>query len=137
MCLILLVLVGCGGGAGTTTAGTDGFAGNIWAPRSSSDADDDDLRQAVEAYSEAFLTGDADVGYVLYSQRCKHRVSKERFVLLTTMAAEIYGPLPITSYAAEISGDFARVTYTFDVSELDQETEPWVRELGQWRQDDC
>jgi hypothetical protein len=45
--------------------------------------------------------------------------------------------LPIVSYDAQVSGDHARVTYTYDVAALNQDAEPWVREEGFWKTDDC
>jgi len=41
------------------------------------------------------------------------------------------------AYDADIAGDMARVTYTFDLAAINQDSEPWVRESGVWRQDDC
>ncbi|WP_182347803.1 hypothetical protein [Tomitella gaofuii] len=93
----------------------------------------------METYSDAYLTGDADAGYALLSQRCQHRIGKAEFVVMTAMAVDLYGgaALPMTSYNVHRSGDLARVTYTYATSDLDQESEPWVREGGHWRQDDC
>jgi hypothetical protein len=45
--------------------------------------------------------------------------------------------LPIKTYDANISGDLARVTYTYDVAEINQDSEPWVKESGAWHEDDC
>ena len=53
-------------------------------------------------------------------------------------AGQMYGSaLPITAYDAQISGDLARVTYTYAVPALDQSAEPWTSEDGAWKQDDC
>ena len=37
----------------------------------------------------------------------------------------------------QISGDLARVTYAYDVVEINQDSETWVREGGHWHEDDC
>ncbi|TYB39699.1 hypothetical protein FXF50_04790 [Micromonospora sp. AP08] len=51
---------------------------------------------------------------------------------------QMYGKaMPIKTFQAQISGDLARVTYTYDVPALNQNKEPWVREDGTWKQDDC
>jgi len=53
-------------------------------------------------------------------------------------AGQVYGSaLPITGYDARITGDLAQVTYAYDVPALDQTSEPWTREDGAWKQDDC
>jgi hypothetical protein len=45
--------------------------------------------------------------------------------------------LPVRSFVAEVSGDLARVTYTYDLKAINQDAEPWVREDGKWKEDDC
>ncbi len=136
-CLVLFLLAGCESGA--STADTDSDAADVSESTNADAAVDGRLRKAVEAYSDAYLAGDADAGYALLSQRCQHRIGKAEFAAMTAMAADVYGgtALPMTSYTAHRSGDLARVTYTYATSDLDQESEPWVREHGQWRQDDC
>jgi hypothetical protein len=53
-------------------------------------------------------------------------------------AKQVYGKaLPIKSFDAQISSDLARATYTYDVPALNQTKEPWVREGGAWKEDDC
>lgn len=100
-------------------------------------ADSTSLRTAVTAYSDAYLTGDM-AAYELLSVRCKSRLPAEQFRSLITGAKSLYGtPLPLRSFKAEISGDLARVTYTFDDSSINQEAEPWTREGGEWHEDDC
>ncbi|WP_207506509.1 nuclear transport factor 2 family protein [Klenkia taihuensis] len=97
-----------------------------------------ELRAAVQSYSDAFLTGDADVAYDLLTARCKDRTSAAQFSGIVSAASQLYGAaLPITSYSAEVSEDLARVTYTYDVPAINQTSEPWAREDGEWKQDDC
>ncbi|MDP9432169.1 MAG: hypothetical protein M3P91_05535 [Actinomycetota bacterium] len=101
-------------------------------------ATDDGLRTAVRNYSDAFLSGDPVTAYAAFSERCKQNISLSYFTGIVAAAKATYGSaLPIRTYEAETSGDFARVTYTYDVPALNQTREPWSREKGQWRQDDC
>jgi hypothetical protein len=136
-----VTLAACGG-TNEDTEAIATAAGEAKAPASTpsaeDDADDDELRVAVQAYSDAFLTGQPVEGYALFSARCKERVSLSYFTGLVTGAKGAYGSaLPFKSFDAEVSGDLARVTYTYDVPALDQTAEPWTYEDGQWRQDDC
>ena len=97
-----------------------------------------ELRQAVVAYSDAFLDAKSKVGYELFSARCKERVTLSEFTGMLTAAKQMYGKaMPIKTFEAQISGNLARVTYTYDVPALNQTKEPWVREDGKWKQDDC
>lgn len=96
------------------------------------------LEAAVRAYSDTFLTADAESSYDLLSDRCQARVSKDQWELLMASVEQQYGTaLPIRTYEAEISGDLARVTYAYDVAAINQDREPWVWERQGWRQDDC
>ncbi|WP_230860114.1 nuclear transport factor 2 family protein [Actinoplanes aureus] len=98
----------------------------------------EELRAAVQAYSDAFLSGDATTAYGLLSDRCRKRTSQEEFTGIVDAAKELYGsPLPFKSYSATISGDLGRVTYTYSIKAINQEKEPWAREAGNWHQDDC
>ncbi|RAO46713.1 hypothetical protein ONO86_03249 [Micromonospora noduli] len=90
------------------------------------------------AYSDAFLDAKPTVAYDLFSARCKDRLALSEFTGMLTAAKQVYGKaLPLKSFDSQISGDLARVTYTYDVPALNQIKEPWVREGGKWKQDDC
>lgn len=109
-------------------------------PASTADAEagDVELKQAVQAYSDAYLTGDADAAYALLSARCQKRMTKPEFTALVGRAKAQFGDaLPFKSYDAELNGNQARVTYTYTVASINQEQEPWVLEDGAWREDDC
>lgn len=96
------------------------------------------LRTAVQAYSDAYLTGKSSTAYALLSARCRKRMSSSAFSALTSAAQATYGSaLPIKSFDAEVSGNLARVTYTYDLKAINQDAEPWVREDGKWKEDDC
>ncbi|SDH14690.1 hypothetical protein [Klenkia brasiliensis] len=143
----LLGLAGCGSTPEESAAATSSIpAGTSTSSEStstssaatSSEPAQDGLRDAVQSYSNAFLTGDAVAAYDLFTVRCKDRTSLAQFTGIVAAASQLYGSaLPITSYSAEVSGNLARVTYTYDVSAINQTSEPWAREEGQWKQDDC
>jgi hypothetical protein len=96
------------------------------------------LRTAVQAYSDAYLTGMSPTAYALLSARCRKRMSNSAFYALTSAAESTYGSaLPIRSFGAEVSGDLARLTCTYDLKAINQDAEPWVREDGKWKEDDC
>ena len=138
------LLVGCGAQADAETRtdlGATSYAAGptTTAPtQSSAPAPEDELRVAVQGYSDGFLGGDPTVAYQYFSARCKEKVSLSYFTGIVTAAKMTYGNvLPIVSYGAQISGDLARVTYAYDVVALNQDAEPWVREEGLWKTDDC
>ncbi|MFJ9314816.1 hypothetical protein ACIRN4_11535 [Pimelobacter simplex] len=95
------------------------------------------LRAAVQAYSDAFLTGDAARSYALLSARCRDRHARSEWDDILAAARQSFGEaLPLKSYEEEVSGHLARVTYTYAVSQINQSDEPWVDENG-WKNDDC
>ena len=118
--VLIAVVAGCSGDAETAPGHTS-----------------DDLRYAVQAYSDSYLTGDI-AAYELLSARCQERFTIAQFHGLLAAAESAYGvSLPLRTFAADVSGDLARATYTYDVAAIDQQAEPWTREGGQWKQDDC
>jgi hypothetical protein len=143
----VLVLAGCGGNttqktAPPTTTSPSGTPTKTVAPSQSPSptktAAPDPLRVAVQAYSDAYLTGKPLVSYNLLSKRCQARVSLSYWTGLVTAAKDAYGSaLPIKTYSEHVEGTLARVTYTYDVSAIDQTDEPWVMESGHWHEDDC
>ena len=98
----------------------------------------DDLKAAVQAYSDAFLTGDSKTAYGLLSKRCRNRTTLNEFSVIVAAAKATYGSaLPLETFSASVSGDLARATYTYSIKAINQDTEPWVRENGSWHEDDC
>jgi hypothetical protein len=143
-----LALTGCGNDSNSsrpaTTGGTPSNApttvegSSIGTPRPSASPGRDELRAAVQAYSDAFPDGRATAAYDMFTARCKQRITRSQFTGIVQAAKQLYGKaLPIKTYSAEVSGNLARVTYTYDVPALDQTKEPWTRENGVWKQDDC
>jgi hypothetical protein len=96
------------------------------------------LEDAVRAYSDAYLSDDAVTAWEMLSERCRDRLGRSEFSSIVSLATDLYGDAQITSLTVDDrSGSLARVTYRFDVGELDQEREPWVFEDDEWRIDDC
>jgi hypothetical protein len=139
----LLLLAACAGGETAATEAAPA-SGSSSAPATSASTGSsepvkaDELRGAVQGYSDGFLGSEPVEAYDYFSARCKEKVSLSYFTGIVIAAKSTYGSaLPITSYDAQVDGDLARVTYTYEVPALNQEAEPWVREGGQWKTDDC
>lgn len=99
---------------------------------------DGSLERAVRSYSAAYLSGDGEAAHDLLSERCRERVPLDEFNPAVAAAPRLYGGAEMTSLTVdEQSGDLARVTYRYTIRDIDQEKEPWVRENGGWRNDDC
>lgn len=149
--VVVLFLTGCGGAvegnAGTrgtppalspSTTSTNMTSTPSSPPSSETTSVEAALRTAVQAYSDAFLSGNGKRAYALLSTRCRERNTLAEFSAMTDQAKALYGdPLPMKSYKAQISQDMARVTYTYAISDINQSREPWVRESGDWHEDDC
>ncbi|MFT4081174.1 MAG: hypothetical protein QM638_01180 [Nocardioides sp.] len=149
--LILLVLpalalTACGGGGDqkttisvTTPAASTSTSTSTEAAEPSASDSAPRIRDAVQAYSDAFLTGEGAKAYGLLSTRCQERTSQSDFEATVSQAGEQYGnALSFASFSADVSGTMARVTYTYaDYPEIDQDSEPWVLEDGAWHEDDC
>jgi hypothetical protein len=118
--------------AGESTAAAGGGSGK------SAGGSEAQLKAAVQAYSDAFLSGEGTKAYNLLSERCRKRTSLSEFTGIVTAAKQMYGSaLPLKTYEAEVSGNLARVTYTYPIRAINQDREPWTREGGSWHQDDC
>lgn len=96
------------------------------------------LHAAVQAYSDAYLSGNGEAAYALLSKRCQKIYTLEWFSALVDQAKNLYGnPLPMTSFKAHIAGGTARVTYTYTITAINQTDQPWTLEAGGWRDDNC
>lgn len=96
------------------------------------------LEESVRSYSAAYLGGRPESAYALLSARCRDRLSLAELTAATTAAQRLYGGARMTALEVEtLEGSLARVTYHYDNPALDQQAEPWTKEDGQWRQDDC
>jgi hypothetical protein len=134
---VLAALAGCGSKEQPTATITHDETGATTAALTVTKDSSAELEAAVRAYSAAFLSGRSEA-YELLSQRCKERMPRAGFLQVLTAASQLYGPQEIVSLKVDqIAGDLGRVTSTYVKSELDQRSEPWVRENGVWRVDDC
>jgi hypothetical protein len=98
-----------------------------------------DLEKAVRAYSDAYFATDTATAYGMLSTRCRGEVTQAAYGQSIAAATKAYGKThTIKSLTVDqMSGDMARVTYTYDATVLDQKQQPWTREGGAWRWDAC
>jgi hypothetical protein len=97
----------------------------------------DGPRETVYAYSQAYLGGHGGAAHALLSTRCKKLITEAEMITLAGLAKQWYGPQPIATYDEHVTGEHAKVTYTYTVDSLNQKDQPWVRESGAWRNDNC
>lgn len=136
-----LVLAGCGQAATTATPAPSSSPSAPPAstpaltPSASPSMDPSAaLETAVRAYSKACLSGDAKAAYLLRSKPAQKLMSYAAFKAAITQIAATYGDASMTSLrVVSLSGSKARVTYRYDIGEIDQVREPWVLERGEWR----
>lgn len=96
------------------------------------------LETAVRAYSDAYFKPDTAAGHAMLSARCKEQLPAEVYGATVEAGAKAYGKQEIKSLTVDqLSGDLARVTYSYSVPLLDQKSQPWAREGGQWKYDAC
>lgn len=96
------------------------------------------LTAAVRAYSDAYFKPDSHAAGALLSDRCRAQISADVYDATLTQAVATYGHQAISTITVDsLSGDMARVTYTYTVPALDQHAQPWVREAGAWHYDAC
>ena len=123
---VAALLVGsaaCGGGGGAAGATAD---------------TDEGLKNNVKSYSLAYLAGDGQTAWDLLSARCQKRITLAQMKEMTATAAVTFGQHEISTYEADVHDTLARVTYTYaDAASINQDSEPWVKESGTWKQDDC
>ena len=90
------------------------------------------IQDAVGAYTDSVLSGDAETAYGLLSAHC------QQVVPLAEFAASLPDgtPTPVSGFDAQVEGGSASVSYT--AGTLTADGEAWVREdQGQWRKDAC
>ena len=141
------VLLGaCGGGSSddaspTTTkandtTGTEASTSSA-PPATTTEADAPSLEDAVRAYTDAFLGGDEEAAYALLSERCHGEMASAQFKDIVDQAEATYSGESITSYAENVNGNTATVTYELTDPVLNQTNERWVLENGAWLNDEC
>lgn len=96
------------------------------------------LEQAVEDYTAALFSGDAN-GYSLVSARCKKQMPETEWVEMAETAHQQYGAQKATNVKVDqMSGDLARVSYgAGNIPQFNRESQSWTREDGTWRWDAC
>lgn len=118
----------------TTATGASSKAPTSSAPDNATSA----LESAVRAYSAAYFKPDPKAAAALLSDRCRSQISAAVYGAQLKAAAKNFGPQPIkTLKVDQISGDLARVSYTYAVPGLNQADQPWTREHGKWHYDAC
>lgn len=139
MVLMLAGVASCSGGdSGSSSASSSPSPRSSSSSHSTAPKGSTDLRAAVQGYSDAFLGGKPKVAYGYLSAKCHRQESLRALAAIIAAAKATYGkPLPITSYKAQVAGGLARVTYGYSVPVLNQDGEPWVRERGGWKNDEC
>jgi hypothetical protein len=97
------------------------------------------LLDAVQGYSDAYLSGDADTAYAYLSARCQTALGHDEFTTDVEAAANSYGePLPFQVYKASEFGGAAYVTYTYKAApEINARGQLWTRDDGTWHYDAC
>ncbi|MEE1765849.1 hypothetical protein [Streptomyces sp. SP18BB07] len=111
-----------------------------------SDADTAGLEAAVRAYNAAYFANDPDTTHGMLSARCQKLITRAGMAVLTERAEQTERavgdsePKDVKRFEVDeisTSGDEARVSYGVGLPKFDQKQEPWVREAGDWRYDDC
>ena len=135
---LLTAVAACGSSGGGTDAhgrrDDDDAAGvKIGSPR------ERQLFHAVQAYNDAYYTGDARTVRRLRVSLCRELSWEEGLPSQVNKAATEYGePQRITSFRARTAGRLAFVTYAFEDPDLRRHRgEAWSREPEGWRYADC
>jgi ABC-type glycerol-3-phosphate transport system substrate-binding protein len=95
------------------------------------------LEDGVRAYTVAFLGGDAGAAYALLTERCHGEEALADFKAIVDQGHDQYGDAVITSYAEDVNGTTATVTYELSDPILNQTNERWILESGGWHNDEC
>jgi hypothetical protein len=138
--LAALSLTACTSTGSPTAATAATTAASSQAPASTPTPDSGKtaLEAAVRAYSKAYFAGNATTGYAMLSKRCTAAVDKDVYAVAIATEAKAYGKQTIKTLTVEqLSGDLARVSYTYSVPLLNQKSQPWTREGGTWHYDAC
>lgn len=134
-----LALTGCSSGSDEKDATPTAPAVGTTTPAASTTTDGStELVAAVRAYSGAYFKPAPADAYALLSARCQKSVTAAAYAAGLERAVRTYGHQAVTDVTVDtLSGDLARVTYTYSVPVLTQTGQPWTREGGQWRYDAC
>lgn len=96
------------------------------------------LEATVRAYSAAYFKPDTAAAYGMLSKRCAAKIPQPMYDATVKATVASLGKHEIKTLTVDqLSGDLARVTYTYDVPKLSQTGQPWAREGGVWKYDGC
>ncbi|MDR6119297.1 major membrane immunogen (membrane-anchored lipoprotein) [Aeromicrobium sp. SORGH_AS981] len=132
--VVPLLLLGACGGSDSGSAPTATEPGPA---ESASGAQGEALEQAVVRDVDAFHGGRADDAYAFLSARCRQELPFTEFRRMTSQATALDGDDPLRDVEATADGARGTVSYELDVESLSERDQPWVREDGGWRNDDC
>jgi hypothetical protein len=140
--VLLLALTACSTTADNPPAAASSKAGQSAGTEQPSTPPADDgkaqLEQAVRAYSKAYFATDTKAAHGMMSTRCQAKIPAEVYGPVVEASVKQYGVHDIKTFTVDqLSGDLARVTYTYPVPALDQKQQPWAREGGAWKYDGC
>ena len=101
----------------------------------------DAVREAYDAFSKAFLSGDGAKAWDFLSKRCQDTTTKAEIVHSAEQATAQFGNLRIKTFKAEVEGAVAKVTFTYEnlptTNQADQTAVRWIKEDGSWKGDEC
>lgn len=137
-----VVLAACGDGSDGTAATTESPTTTAettpaTAPATTTQPEGPSLEEAVRAYTAAFLGGDDQAAYDLLSERCHGAMASAEFKSIVDQATDLYGGETIATYAEDVNGNTATVTYELTDATLNQTNERWVFEGNAWHNDEC
>ena len=152
--LLMLAMAGCGGTvAGTTTTGSVATTATTLQPATTTNttaavattttsaapttttanpSEADAVKSAVRAYSDAFLGGHAKEAWLMRTPAAQSPDSYAEWVVGVAAAKEIYGDVEMTSLAVTVKVNTATATYTYDIGEINQTDQVWVKQDGKW-----
>jgi predicted outer membrane protein len=136
--LATLTLAGCSQPADNPPATSAPKPGATAATEQPADDGRAALEKAVRAYSTAYFGQDMDAAHGALSKRCATKIPRPMYEAAVKATVETLGKHEIKTLTVDqISGDLARVSYTYDVPKLSQSGQPWAREDGAWKYDAC
>ncbi len=133
--LVMLSLTAAACSSGTSNGAPDL---PVTVPTNTAQSPNQELKAAVQAYSNDYLGGNGAGAFALLSSRCQLTLGLQQVTALASAAKSVYGVVPITSITIDSdSGGKATVSYTYPVTTLNQSQQPWVLEGGSWKYDHC
>jgi hypothetical protein len=94
------------------------------------------LSEAVRAYSKAFLGGQAKKAWLMRTERANAGLTYIEFRAICLQAHQVYADAVMTSlHVGSLKGGRAKVSYTYDISDIDQSHQPWRLVNGHWKYD--